>query len=191
MLLAYRPLKLEEVAAVTGLPSDQLGEFVDRCASFVKRRDTDIDFIHQSARDYLVGDYGRLILDSLGLYEHSDVALSCLSHLFSQLKVNLMELTRPGSTRESMKELSDEKMNTKLASMDYAATFWVQHLNVAKHTILIQNALAEQGKVEIFLHKKLLEWLECLSLLDELPRAIKGFKILREIAEVSLYNFNI
>jgi hypothetical protein len=38
----------------------------------------------------------------------------------------------------------------------------------------------------MFLRKKLLEWLECLSLLDELPRAIEAFKVLRDIAEVSI-----
>jgi hypothetical protein len=191
MLLVYQPLKLEEVAAVTGMPGNQIGALVDRCASFIKKRDTDVDFIHQSARDYLGGKNGRLILDSYGSYEHGEVALSCLFYLFGQLKLNLVDLTRPDSTRQSMKALNDEKRNAKLASMDYATTFWVQHLNVAKHTMLIQNALAEKGKVEMFLRKKLLEWLECLSLLDKLPRAIEAFKILGDVAEVSRIYFRL
>ena len=186
MLLAYRPLKLEEVAAVTGLSENQIGAFVDRCASFIKKRETDVDFVHQSARDYLGGKDGRSILDSRGPYEHGEIALSCLFYLSDQLKANLMDLPRPDSTRESMKALNDEKSNAKLASTDYAATFWVQHLNDAKHTTLIQNILAEQGTVNMFLRMKLLEWLECLSLLDELPRAIEAFKVLRDIAEVSI-----
>jgi hypothetical protein len=123
MLLAYRPLKLEEVAAIASLPNEQLGEFVDRCTSFVKRRDTDVDFIHQSARDYLGENDGRLILDSLELYEHGGVALSCLSYLSGQLKVNLMDFTRPDSTRELMKELNDKKKIAELISMEYTATF--------------------------------------------------------------------
>ncbi|OCK96077.1 putative G-protein beta WD 40 repeat-containing protein [Cenococcum geophilum 1.58] len=184
MLLAYRPLKPEEVAAVTGLSENQIGAFIDRCASFIKKRETDVDFVHQSARDYLGGKDGRSILDSRGPYEHGEIALSCLFYLFDQLKVNLMDLPQPNSTRESMKALNDKKRNAKLASTDYAATFWVQHLNDAKHTTLIQNILAEQGKVDMFFRKKLLEWLECLSLLDELPRAIEAFKVLRDIAEI-------
>jgi NACHT domain len=191
MLLAYRPLKLAEVASITGLPQGHLGTIIDRCASFIKRRETDVDFIHQSARAYLGGKDGRLILDSGGLYEHGDIALGCLSYLFDQLKLNLVDLKRPNSTRKSMKALNDKKMNAKLAGIDYAATFWVQHLNVAKHTMLIQNALTEKGKVEMFLRKKLLEWLECLSLLDELPRAIEVFKVLGDVVEVSCTHFRL
>jgi WD40 repeat protein len=188
MLLAYRPLKQEEVAAVTGLPENQIGGLVDRCASFIKKRETDVDFVHQSARDYLGGEDGRLILDSHELYEHGDIALSCLFYLSEHLKVNITDSLRPATTRESMKALIDENKNknARLTSIDYAATFWVQHLKVAKHTTLMQNALAEQGKVERFLRNKLLEWLECLSLLDELPRAVEAFKVLRDEAEVAL-----
>jgi hypothetical protein len=69
--------------------------------------------------------------------------LNCLLYLSNQLKVNLLDLTRSCSTRDSIKALNDKKGSAKLASMDYAATFWVQHLKVAKHTSLIQNALAE------------------------------------------------
>ena len=61
----------------------------------------------------------------------------------------------------------------------------MQHLEGAKRTTLIQNALAEQGEVDIFLYTKLLEWLECLSLLDKLPRAIKALKTLTDAADVS------
>jgi hypothetical protein len=84
-----------------------------------------------------------------------------------------------------MKELKDMKRNALLASMDYAATFWVQHLEDAKRTTLIQNALSEQGEVGAFLRAKLLEWLECLSLLDKLPRAIEALKTLRDATDVS------
>lgn len=61
----------------------------------------------------------------------------------------------------------------------------MQHLDGAQQTLLIQNALAEQGQVGTFLRTKLLEWLECLSLLDKLPRAIRILKTLTDIADVS------
>ncbi|KUJ24617.1 putative G-protein beta WD 40 repeat-containing protein [Mollisia scopiformis] len=181
MMLAYRPLNVEEVASVTGL-SDELvaiEAWVDRCASFVKRRGTDIEFVHQSARDYLAGKDGQSILDSYEHYRHGEMALSCLSHLSQRLKPNLVDLPRPDSTKELVKR------NGLVASVDYAATFWVQHLEGAKRTTLIRNALTEQGKVSIFLCTKLLEWLECLSLLDKLPRAIEAFKTLTDIADLT------
>jgi hypothetical protein len=72
-----------------------------------------------------------------------------------------------------------------VASVDYAATLWVQHLDGAQQTSLIQNALAEQGVMSTFLRTKLLKWLECLSLLDKLSRAIEALKTLTDIANVS------
>lgn len=181
MMLAYRPLNMAEVGSVTGLSDEWVASraLVDRCASFVRMRDTDIEFVHQSARDYLAGTSGQSILDSYENHGHSEIALSCLSYLSQRLKVNLINLPRPDSTRESMKR------NELVASVDYAATFWVQHLEGAKQRTLIQNALAEQGEVGTFLRTKLLEWLECLSLLDKLPRALEALKILTDATDVS------
>jgi hypothetical protein len=185
MMLAYRPLNMAEVGNMTGL-SDQLVTvevLVDRCASFIKIRGTDIEFVHQSARDYLAGMNGQSILDSYEHYGHGDIALSCLSHLSQRLKVNLVDLPRPDSTRESMKG------NLLVASVDYAATFWVQHLEGAKQTTLIQNALTTQREVSTFLCTKLLEWLECLSLLDKLPRAIDALRTLAGAVDVSTMTY--
>jgi len=187
MLVVYRPLTVEEVGSVTGLSDDEVAieALVDRNASFIRKREANIEFVHQSARDYLGGKDGRSILDSHEHYGHGEIALSCLSYLSQRLKVNLVDLPRPDSNRESMKELKDKGKNVLLASVDYAATFWVEHLEDAKRTTLIENALGEQGEVGAFLCAKLLEWLECLSLLDQLPRAIEALKILRDAADVS------
>jgi hypothetical protein len=72
ILLAYRPLNIAEVGSVSGL-SDEWGAteaLVHRCASFLKMRGTDIEFVHQSARDYLAGKNGQSILDSYEYYGH-------------------------------------------------------------------------------------------------------------------------
>ena len=151
ILLAYRPLNIAEVGSVSGLSEEwEIKALVDRCASFLKMRGTDIEFV-QPARDYLAGENGQPILDSYEYYGHGEIALSCLSYLSQRLKVNLVDLPRPDSTREIMER------NTLVSSVDYAATFWVQHVDGAQQTSLIQNALAKQGKVGIFLHTKLLE----------------------------------
>ncbi|KFY02662.1 hypothetical protein O988_02002 [Pseudogymnoascus sp. VKM F-3808] len=177
MMLAYRPLNVEEVSSVTGLSGESVAieAWVDRCASFIKRRGTDIEFVHKSARDYLAGTGGQAIFDSYEHYGHGEIALNCLSYLTKRLKVNLVDLPRPDSTRESM------KMNALVVSLDYAASFWVRHLEFVKQTMLIQNALAEQGEVGIFLHTRLLEWLECLSLFDRLPNAIEMLSTLTDM----------
>jgi hypothetical protein len=50
---------------------------------------------------------------------------------------------------------------------------------------LIADALGDQGEVVAFLRAKLLEWFECLSLIDQLPRAIEALKALAAAAKVS------
>ncbi|KAI4271451.1 MAG: hypothetical protein L6R38_006871 [Xanthoria sp. 2 TBL-2021] len=113
------------------------------------------------------------------------MALSCVNFLQDRLKVNLLDLPRPDSTRDLVKELIDEGMSAVLAGIGYAATFWVQHLKLAGGTLRIQNALSEPGKISQFLRTKLLEWLECLSLLDQLPSAVEAFQLLAIAADTS------
>lgn len=92
IMLAHRPLSVAEVGNVTGL-SDQLvtiEALVDRCASLFKMRGTDIEFFHQSARDYLAGKNGQYILDSYKHYGHVEIELSRLSHLLQDLMSTLL-----------------------------------------------------------------------------------------------------
>lgn len=188
MMLVYRPLKVEEVGSVTGLTDeeDAIRALADRCASFIKMQENKIAFVHQSARDYLAGENGQSMLDAHDHFGHHEIALGCLSYLSKWLKVNLIELPRPDSTRESLKTVTDQKRNVLLASVDYAATFWVQHLEDSKRTTIVPCGLTEKAAVGRFLCTKFLEWLECLSLLDRLPRAIEALKTLAKVAKVSI-----
>ncbi|KAJ5088692.1 G-protein beta WD- 40 repeats containing protein [Penicillium angulare] len=185
MILVYRPLKLEEVKSVTGLTDqgdDAIRALIDRCASFIKMQGNDIQFVHQSGRDYFSEENGQSILDSYEPFGHDDIARSCLSHLSEILKPNILGLKRPDSTKESIKSLKDDMKKVPLNSVDYAATFWAQHLeNATRSTILQSGLIREKGAVCEFIRTKFLEWLECLSLLDKLPRAIEALKALARV----------
>ena len=187
MKLAYQPLDVIEIRSVTGfLDRDMAIEtLIDRCASLIKIRGTRIEFIHQSARDYLTGKSEYSVPDFYDKYGHSDITLNCVNCLRDGLKVNLVDLPRPDSTRESVKEMKDKGKSAVLAGVGYAATFWVQHLKLAKYTLRIQNALSGPGEISQFLRTKFLEWLECLSLLDQLPGAVEAFKVSSSVADVS------
>lgn len=80
--------------------------------------------------------------------------------------------------------------NDTLASLHNAAAFWAQHLDLAKDTSIVRDALADAGVVKHFLDGHILEWLECLSLLNQLPRAVDTLKTLAslstETAKVSI-----
>ncbi|KAK6534989.1 hypothetical protein TWF281_006288 [Arthrobotrys megalospora] len=181
MMLAYRPLNAVELDSVSGLSDEPatLDRLIDRCSSFVKKQERTgiVEFIHQSARDYLAESHGQDILDADGHYGHGEIALSCLSYLSQRLKVNLLGLLRPNSTRESIES------NPLVASMGYAATLWAQHLESASETALIQDVINEQGELSVFLRTKLLQWLECLIWLDKLPHATKVLKVLAGVVE--------
>jgi hypothetical protein len=185
MMLAYRPLKVEEVGSVTGLTDkgNTIKALVDQCASFIRMHENNIEFVHQSARDYLAGENGQSILDSHEHYGHQEIVQNCLSYLSKCLQVNLIGLPQPDSTRESLKTEGYKRQNTLLASVDYAATFWVQHFD---DIITIQGKRTEEGTVSGFLHKKLLEWLECLSLLGRLQRAIGALRTLANAMKVGI-----
>jgi hypothetical protein len=184
MMLVYRPLDVREVGSVTGLTDEDLSmrATVDRCGSFIKMLGTKIEFVHLFARDYLAGEEGRTILDAHEHWGNIELALSCLSYLSELLKPNLVDLPRSDSTSQSVKELNEEK-NKLLASVGYASTFWIQHLEAASRTVTIKNASAKA--VHTFLCNKFLEWLECLSLLDKLPHAIEALTFLSNEKKVS------
>lgn len=181
ILLVYRPLNIAEVSYMSGLSEEwnAIKALVDRCASFLKMREIDIEFVHQSAQDYLVEKISQFIFNFYKCYEHDEIALSCLSYLSQRLKINLIDLSRSDSTRELMKR------NTLISSIDYTVFFWMQHLDDAQQISLIQNALAEQEKVSTFLHTKLLKWVECLSLLNKLSRVFKTLNTLTDMTDVS------
>ncbi|GFF65994.1 vegetative incompatibility protein HET-E-1 [Aspergillus lentulus] len=165
MMTVYRPLKVEEVASVIGLTDeeDAIRALVDCCASFIRLREDNIEFVHQSARDYLAGENGLSILDSHGRFGHEEIVLACLSFLSECLKPNLVDLPRPDATRDSIEALENGPKNGILSRVAYAAMFWVSHLqNTSNDT--------DKSQVSVFLHTKLLEWLECLTSVQDALR---------------------
>jgi len=183
MTLTYRPLNILEVSNVAGLPAEEyvVEDLVDRCASFVKLRGAEIEFVHQSARDYLTGDQGQAILSSHDTYEHGDIARNCLSHISKHLTKNLLGLPQPNSTRDTLGALGGDAARELLSSLGYAATFWARHFHTIQDTRIVQDTIIKDGLVDQFLRTKFLEWLECLSLLDQLPQVIEALSILSEV----------
>ncbi|KAL2823876.1 hypothetical protein BDW59DRAFT_90495 [Aspergillus cavernicola] len=187
MMLVYRPLERAEVFTVTGLSEREIASanIVDRCASFIKIRGSVIEFVHQSSRDFLAR---ASLLSSYDQYDHGDIALSCLSYMSTVLVPNIVGLPLPnsGPQCESPEGRNFDGKTAILETLDYAATLWAEHLKAANQTSLVQNALSDHGKVFQFIKEKLLEWLECLSLLGRLPHAMKTLRLLEALTETLL-----
>ncbi|KAL2817096.1 WD40-repeat-containing domain protein [Aspergillus granulosus] len=182
MMLVYRPLNRAEVFSVTGLSEEDVASerIINRCASFIKTRGPAIEFVHQSSREFLARP-----LKSYDQYGHGDIALSCLSYMSEVLEPNLIGLPLPNSGPPS-KPLEERYFKGKAAvlnTLDYATTHWAEHFKAASSNNLVQNALSDCGRVLKFINEKLLEWLECLSLLGRLSYALKILRILEALAK--------
>lgn len=186
MMLAYRPLDVAEVPILTGLAEtdDSVKALVDRCASFLRIQANNIEFVHQSIRDYLAKENIQPIFEVYTSFGHHNILQNCLSQLSEYLKVNLLDLPRPDSTRDSSALSQDEKPSIKIRYLEYAATFWVRHFTDADQSATIQRSSLEA--ICKFLHAKFLEWLECLSLLGRLSLAIKSLDTLSDLVEVRI-----
>ncbi|CAG8176104.1 unnamed protein product [Penicillium salamii] len=182
MMLAYRALTMEELATIAALVDGKdvsLRSLIIRCASFLRFRGQIVEFVHQSARDYLSGKRAQHFLDSHGTFGHHEVALNCLSCLSKYLKVNLLNL-RPDSDKRTIKELKADGGSIVLDTLEYAAIFWGQHFRDSVNVKAPSQALDKDSIID-FLHAKLLEWVECLSILDTLPVALTTLHLLENV----------
>lgn len=187
MMLVYRPLKMGEFAAVAGFQDGEdvaLISLITRCASFLRLREQNVEFVHQSARDYLAEESQQLTLDSHGRYGHWDIALNCISHLSQSLKVNLLNLP-PDAKLKTVDTLRTENKTLVLDNLEYAAAFWGQHVHDGDGIYPWSHAI-DKGCILEFLYTKLLEWLECLGLLDMLPVAVGTLQRLEYMLKVSI-----
>lgn len=191
MKLAYRPLRLGEVSAVTAMAfeADAVKRVADRCASFLRVRADRLEFVHQSAREFLrwtLGTYESPALDNP--FGHMDIALSCLSYLRRRLKANLLDLSRLDSTREFLATLKCDQRQALLSDVEYGATFWVQHLEDTNKDQRMSVCLTAKSEAESFLNERLLEWLECLSWLGSLSKGIGSLRALGRLAKVDAFD---
>ncbi|KAL2857293.1 hypothetical protein BJY01DRAFT_242364 [Aspergillus pseudoustus] len=182
MMLVFRPLNRAEVFSVTGLSEEEISSemIIGRCASFIKMRGSTIEFVHQSSRDFLAGSS----LFTCDDYGHEEIALSCLSYMSGVLEPNLIRLPLPNSGPPT-KPLEDRKFDDQAAvldTLDYAATFWADHYAASQKEV-VQDSFGGHDTVIKFISDKLLEWLECLSLLGRLSHAVKILRTLAALAE--------
>jgi len=96
--------------------------------------------------------------------------MACLGSLSRVLKPDLLGLERPAATRAAVARVKDADGAAVLASVEYAAAFWTEHLVAAMERGEGGDASGMQDDVQTFLQTRLLEWLECLSLGDIYPR---------------------
>ncbi|KAI3618310.1 vegetative incompatibility protein het-e-1 [Moniliophthora roreri] len=167
----YIPLSRQDLSLLLSplLHADQVTAILDRLSPILKipwniDSPEPIQIYHQSLRDFLA-DRRR----SEGFYvdpliQHADITECCFQLMRRMLKRDIsVHSWTPGGTYSNRMDVS------VLGALRYACRFWAQHLNMSP---LEPNEVDDY--LEEFIHNHFLSWIECMSLLGELGRAIQS-----------------
>ncbi|KAK5998349.1 Vegetative incompatibility protein HET-E-1 [Cladobotryum mycophilum] len=168
--LAYRPLHLQELAALAGFKDnlakpDQMESLIKKCGSFLTVRDNTVYFIHQSAKEYLTcHPIAQSILYPGGIGEilHT-MAINSLTAMEAILRQNIYGLDSPGTLVGDICMPDPDP----LESVRYSCIHWMGHLceaTVVGDSSKLQDDLSNGGMILTFLKTHFLHWLEVISL---------------------------
>lgn len=183
--LAYRPLTLEELRVVSELPDNvaakakNVERAVALCGSFLTQREGEVFLVHQSAKDYLEGNYTSCILEKGIPQGHADIGRRSVGAMSSTLHQNMYGLDYGFKSDVMVIPQPDP-----LASIRYCCVFWADHLAESLESPHGKRALADDGVVFRFLDEQFLCWLEALSLLGEVSVGRRVIRNLLNIAQV-------
>ncbi len=128
--------------------------------------------LHTSFRDFLTnkeksGDFFVSLRDA-----HHQLAHSCLGLLLNDLKFNICDLESSYLANKDVNDLNSRIDNNIPPALLYACRFWDDHLeHIDFETDLF-------GKLRTFFEKKLLFWLEVLSLTSDVRLASRAVSAL-------------
>jgi hypothetical protein len=173
IILAYRPLHLLEVGALSNLPKqistniDSVIRVVNKCGSFLAVRENRVYFIHQSAKDFLVERaFDRVFPSGKAdvVYTMFSRSLEVMSKTFRR---DIYGLRAPGFPIEMV----EPPVPDPLAVAQYSCLYWVDHLLDCDRG-RTTNDLKDGGSVHQFLTTSYIFWLEAHSLMKSLPDGI-------------------
>ncbi|KAH7243937.1 WD40-repeat-containing domain protein [Fusarium solani] len=179
VLVAYRPLHVQELGAVSRLPSaistqtESVRRLVKRCGSFLSIRKERVHVFHPSAKDYLTRAAAAALPSAKET--HRRFFTGSLDAMKTSVHRDMYRLCHPGTHVAEIRAPNPDPMS----SVGYACVHWADHLLEAPH----HDDLLDGGVMQAFLEKHFLPWLEALSLcgamaaaassLDKLERALR------------------
>ncbi|KAK0627618.1 hypothetical protein B0T14DRAFT_139926 [Immersiella caudata] len=176
-----RPISLGELTTLTDMSDDitddleSLEELVKVCGSFLTLREQIIYFVHQSAKDFLLGKathqasqkaFGWVFPQGVEDVHHSIFSRS-FNKMSPVLTRDMYGLKEPGFPIDEVQTPSPDP----LATVRYLCVFWVDHLrdSISEKDLPQRNTL---DAIQTFLEKKYLYWLEALSLLRAMSESV-------------------
>jgi hypothetical protein len=156
-----------------------LKKVIGLCGSFLTIRGYCIYFVHQSAKDFLLGQASSKIFP-LGIQEKQHALLSKSLEVMSQtLRRDIYGLRAPGFSIDSVILPNPDPLN----AVGYLYMYWVDHLCASHNEI----GLGDNGIVHVFLKEHFLHWMEALSFLKSVISGILALHKLENFLRVSLY----
>ncbi|KAL2889225.1 Vegetative incompatibility protein HET-E-1 [Ceratocystis lukuohia] len=172
VLIVYRPIALEELRALVESLSDfnreDIEEVVASCASFFTVHNNAVSFVHQSAKDYFLGEALGQVLPSGISHQHQVVLARSLELLRQTLKRDIYNLQAPGCL---INEISAPDPDP-LAAVRYSCIFWVDHLHDSPPDVTVR----ESDTILAFFKEKYLQWLEALSLMRSIYTGVQAIR---------------
>ena len=148
-----------------------------------EKEDSPIKLLHPSFRDFLL-DKQRCQDERFSIAKHeahSDLYNKCLQLMSNTLNRDICGLNKPGVLA---KDVEISILARYLPShVQYACRYWVKHLQGLEHDQREKVGLC--GKVQVFLEKHVLHWLEALSLMGKMSEGVLAIISLESLIPVS------
>jgi hypothetical protein len=160
---------------------DSLPEIIAVCGSFLSLREQTVVFVHQSAKDFLLQEVLTEVLPNGIESEHHTIFCQSFQVLNNILRRDIFDVKLPGFPAEDIKTPSPNP----LAPAEYSSIYWVDHLYASKYKSASGLSQDDKFRVDSFLQRKYLHWLESLSVLKSLSVGIRAMKKLEDLFQVS------
>jgi hypothetical protein len=187
VIAAYRPLHLQELHALSGLPTEYWDVIQDTattvrdCSSLLMIQDERVFIIHQSAKDFL-SDEARSYIHPLGIGDtHHSMFTASLKVMSSVLKRNMYNLPSLGYPIEQVVQPAPDP----LVASRYSCVYWVDHLDDWNRSTSADFP-DKLGVVDTFIRNHYLYWLEALSLCKSMSKGVASMVKLRSLVQVCL-----
>lgn len=175
--IAYRPIRLRELASYVILPEDHpnriglLMYFIEKCGTFLSLRGDRILVAHHTVSEFLQRGPSEQLFPASIETEQYLIFSRLLRTLSTGLRQNIYKLPLLRSNKVGM----SKPVVDPLDPIEYASVYWAHHL---KHSSAQDMSRADE-EIGVFLQEHLLHWVEALSLLNSIPMGIESlFKLI-------------
>jgi hypothetical protein len=186
----YRPITIDELVTLVKMPNgvdgeyEALAEIIGYCRSFLAIRERTIFFVHQSAKDFLIGKAPQEPLLLRAQDVHSTIFSRPLQVMSITLRRDIYNLKAPGISIDKVEPPDPDP----LAAIRYSCLYWVDHSLGSRITKDSVKNLEASSSVYNFLHQYFLYWLEALSLLKSVSEGVVMIRKLENLQVRFLYS---